>query len=161
MFICSATELTEPWVATAAELSTFDWTTDELPYHLYYTCSYRHISCWVKYLWLDNSGAAISFVLPPAATDSWTIELSTFDWTTQELPFDLYYPLQLLTHELPIYPKLQYRLHLHLHRYIPSNTFKKKKKLNNINNKIPDTGIYLVQFFYNMTRNIITVDLTN
>merc|ERR1711867_40061 len=36
-----------------------------------------------------------------------------------------------------------------------------KKKLNNINNKIQNTGIYLVQFFYNMTRNTNTVDLTN
>ena len=49
----SAAELGEPWVATAAELSTFDWTT-----------AFEIIS-----------GAAISFVLPPAATDPWAANL--------------------------------------------------------------------------------------
>merc|ERR1711867_228290 len=32
------------------------------------------------------------------------------------------------------------------------------KKINNINNKIQNTRIYLVPFFYNMTRNINTLD---
>merc|ERR1712115_368758 len=100
---------------------------------------------------------AISFELPPLATDSQAAELSSFDWTTQELLYHLYYSLQLLTDELPIYPKMQYRRHLHLHRDIPSNTSKKKKKkLNNINNKIQNIRIYLIQFFYNMTRTTNT-----
>ena len=35
-----------------------------------------------------------------------------------------------------------------------------KKKFNNINNKIQNTLIYLVQFFYNITTNTNTADLT-
>ena len=46
---------------------------------------------------------------------------------------------------MPIVHVYGYSICNDIHAHIPSNTF--KQKLNNINNKIQETGIYLVQFF--------------